>query len=136
MNTNGHTNGKTTNGIVVSNQWVYQKDDLHNIYRKVKAESAELLAVVNLSLDSLIDKEDGSNGLEDSGISRGGSGTERANTAVYIRSTQRIAALRRVIEAIQDGQYTGICRKCGETIALARLYIVPESNCCQHCARK
>ena len=130
------TNGTAIKVAVKNGYWVYSKTDLEYILMKVNQEIKELQEVIALNMSSLTEKDDGSNGIEDFGIARGTTSTDIANATIYAHSLRRVKELGWVAERISNGTYSSICVKCGETIALARLRFVPETNCCQHCARK
>jgi DnaK suppressor protein len=47
---------------------------------------------------------------------------------------QKIAAIRAAIRRVDEGHY-GICLRCGEKIASARLEAMPEATLCISCAK-
>ncbi len=63
--------------------------------------------------------------------------TERENDDVLEEIAKEtklsIANLKAALHRIDDDNY-GLCRKCGEEIAPARLDALPESTLCVHCA--
>ena len=63
--------------------------------------------------------------------------TERENDDVLEEIAKEtklsIANLKAALHHIDDDNY-GLCRKCGEEIAPARLDALPESTLCVHCA--
>ena len=115
--------------------WAYSRWDLDKILKKVKESQQEHLEVLHMTHDSLFNKEDGSNGLEDFGISRGTNSNDEAYAMISERSSGHLQKMHKVEERILGGKYTSICSKCGEHIALVRLMFIPETRVCNFCAR-
>ena len=49
------------------------------------------------------------------------------------RYEQELVRVRNALQAIEDGTY-GICQRCGEPIAAARLTAMPHASLCVRCA--
>ena len=113
--------------------WAYSKVDLEKIYRKIKKSQQELSFVMEEAKDLLLKKEDGSNGLEDSGISRGTTSDDTAHRIISERSFSYLQKLIKAEELIIDGLYSSVCKKCGNHISLERLLLIPETKFCHCC---
>ena len=115
--------------------WAYSKFDLEKVFLKVKENQFELLAVLKMANDSLLNKEDGSNGLADFGIFRGTNSDDVAHALVSKRSSNYLQKMIDVEAHIIAGIYTSVCKKCGNHISLERLLFIPETKICQCCAK-
>lgn len=114
--------------------WNYSRGDLEEILLKVRERKQEYQESISLTSDSLVNKDDQSNGLEDSGISRGMNSNDVANELINNHSAEYFKIMEDVEKNILSGIYTSLCIKCNKHISLERLKFIPETRLCSYCA--
>lgn len=89
------------------------------------AELDSRLHAIESELDVPISKD-----WEESAVEREG---DEVLEALGQSGTEEIARIRAALQRIRDGEY-GICARCGDDIAPARLDVVPAAPLCTSCA--
>ncbi len=124
------------NGIPKNPECTYEYQDLCKFFYHVTEKRNEICEALiraqeNLNIE---EKEDGSNGLGDTGNNHSSIDEEEIHLIHLGRQVEQVQRLLRVEKAIREGKYKNICKKCGEPIPLKRLMFVPETKHCVRCA--
>jgi DnaK suppressor protein len=61
--------------------------------------------------------------------------SQQMTAALVQRNREELARVERALERLRSGDY-GICGRCGEEIAEARLQAVPDAIVCRECAER
>jgi DnaK suppressor protein len=62
-------------------------------------------------------------------------GTKGINQAALAHAKRKLARLQHALTQVDDDDF-GVCRECGEAIALGRILLMPEATMCVRCAEE
>src|SRR5262245_11145023 len=105
---------------------------MRSIKGELELKRKALSSAIQESMDSTRDGDQRRDMSKDPYGSASFTHDDEVTVAVVDRRTRELQEVDRALEDIEAGRY-GVCRECGETIAAARLKVLPFATRCVAC---